>query len=191
MRTLKGEIVEKKTKVVAWLGTIIVLAILSTVAIIIVNYFQPETLLAFFAGSLPSLIYWSAQKRKERRERENWILRDKYAYLIELVSMYDSFIQSKGSDEAKQRQLLKRFKSFRPALLIWGSPSVIKMWNELPNISSDSTEGIRQAEKLFRTIRKELDHDDSQLPPGEIVATLIIPEEKERVREACQDEEYP
>ena len=181
---------EKKPKIFTWLGAIMILAIFSTVVIVIVNYFQPETLLAFFAGSVPTLIYWFALRRKEKQERENWILRDKKAYLIELVSMYDSFIQSKGSDEVKQRQLLKRFKSFRPALLIWGSPSVIKLWNELSDISSDSTEGIRRAEKLFRAIRKELGHKDSQLPPGEIVATLIISEDKEKVREACQDEKY-
>ncbi len=182
---------EQKSRWHVWLGVIVMIVLLGIVTlfiIIVTKNFQLETLLVFFAGSFPSLIYWSAQRRKEKQERENWILRDKKAYLIELVSIFDSFIQDKGSDEAKQRKLLKRFKSFRPALLIWGSPPVIKVWNEQKDISGDSMEGIRQAEKLFRAIRKELDHDDSQLPPGAIVATLVKPEEKKKVYEACKDE---
>lgn len=184
---------EQKSKVHTWLGAMIILVVLGMmvlVALVVIRYFQPETLLAFFAGLLPSLIYWSAQRRKEKQERENWVLRDNKAYLIELVSMFDSFIQDKGSDEAKQRKFLRRFKSFRPALLIWGSPSVIKLWNELKDVSSDSTEGIRKAEKLLRTIREDLGHKDSSLKPGEVIATLVKYGDKEKVYKACENDKY-
>lgn len=180
---------EQKSRRYIWLRVIAMIVPLGAVGLFtvaIIKYFQPETLLALFAGLVPSVIYLILSIRKEKQERANWILRDKTAYLIELVSMFDSFVHSKEKDETRRDKLLKKLNYFRPALIIWGSPSVIKLWNELTNISKNPMDGIRKAEALFREIRKELNcHDDSQLKPGELMAILV--KEKDKMYEAFKD----
>lgn len=184
---------EQESKAHTWLGALIILVVLGMivfVAFIAIKYFQPETLLALIAGLVPSIIYWSVQRRKERKERENWILRDKKAYLLEIVNILNSILISQEGEGIKQRKLKKRVESFRPALLTWGSAPMIKIWNELTNMTNDSTEIIQNGEKLLRAIRKDLGHNDSSLKPGDVMAILVQSEEKEKVYEACKDDKY-
>ena len=157
-------------------------------------FFTPEVLLAFMAGATPSAILLYLQNRKEEKEYSNWLLRNKEACLAEIVDIFISSLHdTKGSEEEKGKRVLQRIKRLQPALFVWGSPSILRAWDEIQERSTagDSLENsIRKGERFFRTIRKELGHDDSSLKPGEVWATLLKPEEKQKALDACKDEVY-
>lgn len=184
--------VEKKSNK-AWLGItvlIMLLVFLGLGAMLVFRYFQPETLLALIVGLMPSIIFLWTQKNKEKREHANWVLRNREAYLLELVRIFTLFLINKGSDESKQKKLMKQMEAFRPGLLVWGSPSVLELWNDLLEVSKNPADGIKKGERMLRTIRKELGQDDSSLTPGAIMATLIKAEERQQVYEVCKGEIY-
>ena len=157
-------------------------------------FFSPEVLLAFIAGAAPSIVLLYLQNRKEKKEHHKWLLRNKEACLAEIVDIFIFLTDDQqSSDEQKNKILLQRIKRLRPALFVWGTPQVLRAWDELQEISSDddSLENItRRGEKFFRTIRKALGHDDSSLNPGELWATLLKPEEKLIALDACKNEVY-
>ncbi|MDD9868773.1 MAG: hypothetical protein OXU50_02600 [Gammaproteobacteria bacterium] len=154
-----------------------------------------EILVGIFVGLVPSGILWHLQIRKEKREHRNWLLRNKEAYLTELVDiLISSLHDEKGSEEEKVLKIRNKLKHFLPALLVWGTPPMLRAWNDLQNSRAKGGESeedfIKGGERFFRTIRKELGHDDSALKPGELWATLIRSEEKQKVLDACKDEVY-
>lgn len=176
-----------------WVGIavcVVVFGLFVFVVVFIFKYFQPETLLALIVGLMPSIIYIWTQRSSKKREHANWILRDKRAHLLELVSMFSSLLTDKSSDEIKQRNIAKKLELVRPGFLIWGPPDMIELWNNLFDDRSDPTENIKKGERMLRIIRKELGHNDSKLPPGAIIATLIKAEEKQKVYEVCKGEVY-
>ena len=156
-------------------------------------FFTSEVLLAFIAGASPTVVLVYLQNRKENKEHRNWLLRNKKACLAEIVDIFMSLLQDKESNEKrKSAKLFQRIQYLQPALLVWGSPSTLRAWNEMQEISSDgdSENAIRRAEKFFRVIRKELGHSDSSLKPGEVLATILKPEEKKKALDVCKGEVY-
>ena len=157
-------------------------------------FFTPEVLLAFIAGATPSVILLYLQNRKEEKEHHNWLLRNKEACLAEIADIFVSSIyDERSSEQERNKKVLERLKRLKPALFVWGSPSILRAWNEMQEMSAvdESLEnGIRRGEKFFRTIRKELGHDDSSLEPGELWASLLKAEEKQKALDACKGEVY-
>ena len=178
-----------KNKVLQTIMTITSLAFIGAIVWIVFKYFTRETLIALIAGALPSIIFWRTQIRRERQDHRNWVLRNKEAFLIEFVDSLSNRLNNNNKSQAKQeKELLKTLEYLRPALIAWGSPSMIKAWNNMGNReSSNSTEGIKQGEKLLRIIREDLGHDDSDLEKGQVMAIFIKPDEKDSVIEACKD----
>lgn len=178
-----------KNRILQTTMTILFLAIIGAIGWIVFKYFTRETLIALIAGALPSLIFWRTQIRKERQDHRNWVLRNKEAFLIEFIDSLSQRLNNTDKSATKQeKELLKTLDYLRPALIAWGSPSIIEAWNNLGRIKeSNSTEGIKQGEKLLRTIRKELGHDDSNLEKGEVMAFFIKGDEKDSVIKACKD----
>ncbi len=153
-----------------------------------------EILLGLFAGLTPSGVLWYLQNRKDEKEHHNWLLRNKEAYLTEMVDVFISLLHDKKSSaEKKAEKLEKRLLRLQPALFVWGTPVVIHAWNQMQlNIkdSNDLDNVIRNGERFFRSIRKELGHDDSLLKPGELWAALLRPGDKQRALDACKGETY-
>ena len=176
-----------------FLGIVSLLVIIVLIWLLFSTVSQ-EILLGLFVGLTPSIVLYYLHIRKEERDRHDWLLRNKNAYLTEIVDiLVSSGYNKEGSEEKKTATLLKRFEHLRPALLVWGAPSVLHAWNELQQIShdTDSVESIiRKSERFFRVIRKELKHDDSKLAPGMVWATLLKPEEKQKSLDACKGEVY-
>ena len=152
-----------------------------------------EILLGLFAGLVPSLVILHIQNRKNQVEHHNWLLRNKEAFLTEIVDIFISPLHDeKGSEKAKNDKILKRLNRFLPALFVWGSPSIFRAWSELiQSTDPDSLEdSIKKYERFFRAIRKELGYDDSSLAPGEVSAILLKLEDKQKALDACKDEIY-
>ena len=166
----------------------VILAILICALILLFNYLRPETFIALLAGLLPTIIFWKLQIRREKNEHHNWVLRNKEAYLIELVDTLSKTLNSKEDEAKKEKKIFTSLRSFTPALIVWGSPAILTAWNELGrNASKDTNTGIRKAEQLLRTIRNELGHDDSNLRKGEVMSIFIKGDEKDKIIEVCKD----
>lgn len=153
-----------------------------------------EILFGVLVGLVPSGILFYQERQKAKMEYRNWLLRNKEACLIELVDTFISGLyDKKSSEEKKAEKIMKKLQMIQSSLLIWGSPSLIGAWNELQTsigTSKSDEETMRHSEKFFRVIRKELDHDDSDLAPGEIWATILKSDEKQKVLDACKGEIY-
>ena len=153
-----------------------------------------EILIGMFAGLMPSGILWHLQIRKEEKEERDWLLRNKEAFLAEIVDTLTSALHDKkNSEEKKGEIMLKRLERLQPALLIWGKPYVFYAWNDMQK-NSHSTESmeskIKNGERLMRAIRKQLKHDDTSLKPGMVWATLLNTGDKQIALDACKGEVY-
>lgn len=179
-----------KQQVIGILALLIILGFLA----LLIRLLSTEVLLAFIAGAMPSVVLLYLQNRKEKKDDYNWLLRNKEACLAEIVDIFISLANDQqSSEEQKNKLLLQRVKRLQPALFVWGSPQVLRAWNELQEIPSDGEtleNTIRRGEKFFRAIRKALGHDDSFLKPGELWATLLKSEEKQTALDACKNEVY-
>lgn len=139
--------------------------------------FSPEAFLAYVAGLSPAIavVYW--QIRREKTERSNWLLRNEEAYLSEFVDLFFTVVHSKEAGKFVQsNKFEKRIQALQPALLMWASPGVLIEWNEFQRASMNtvsSEDAIRNSEKFFRSLRKELGHDDTRLPQGLIMASFL------------------
>ena len=116
---------------------------------------------------------------------------DKKAYLVEVVHIFSSMLADKRKKKTtNMEELVKKFESLRPALVVWGAPTTIRAWEEI-QISDDLDEMYRKLERFFRAIRKEAGCDDSGLEPGEVTCIFLIEEDKPAVLNACKGETYP
>ena len=55
-------------------------------------------------------------------------------------------------------------------------------------IQKDFSKRIKAGERFLRAIRKELGHNDSSMSPGEVLATMLKPEDKQAALDACKGE---
>ncbi len=142
------------------------------------------------AGLTPSMITIYLQRENQEQEHRNWLLRDKNAFLVDIMDIFTSI--SNSDRKMTQKKLLERIKSIQPALLAHASSKVLKAWDDVKNVEKygDVERGIRNGERFFRVIRKDLGHDDSDLLPGAIMATIIIAEDKQEAFDACKGEKY-
>lgn len=176
--------------------TFIGFAVFLVIAALVVWFFiatELDILLGVLVGLVPSAILLYQERQKAKREDRNWLLRNKEACLIEMVDAIISGISDKkGTKEERAARMVERLQMLRSPLLIWGSPSFISAWNQFQRTShgGDPSEIFKASERLFRAIRKELEHDDSDLVPGEVLATILRLEDKGIALDACRGENY-
>ena len=91
----------------------------------------------------------------------------------------------RGSVELTARQI-KDLEDLKTDLMIWSSPSVIAAWNRMERASltpgQHPVQMLLAMENVMRSMRADLGHDDSELPPGEIVALFLNPEGNRKSR---------
>ena len=94
-----------KSKIANLVLGFVTLAILIWALILLFNYLMPETFIALLAGLLPTIIFWRLQIRREKKEHHNWVLRNKEAYLIELVETLSKTLHSKEDEAKKEKKI--------------------------------------------------------------------------------------
>lgn len=145
------------------------------------------------AGLVPSFITLFIQKQTIEHDHQKWLLSDKKAYIIETMHILSSMLAGRRRNKPENMEkLVRKFESLRPALITWGSASMIRAWEELQKVSSDDpNETHRRMERFLRAIRKEAGCHDSKLKPGEVTCIFLREEDKQMVLDACKDETYP
>ena len=161
-----------------------------------------ELLLGLLVGLVPTLITVWQYKQQTKLEHKQWLLRDSNACLLETIDIFVSLLQQgqkKTNSKRQERKLLERFKNLRLALFAHASASTLKAWDTLmvemvkgslaPTLIRED-QIIREGERFFRTIRRDLGHNDSDLQPGELWGALFDEEGKQKALAACKGEDY-
>jgi len=167
-----------------------------------------EIMVALIIGLAPSGVLLYSQNKKEKRERHNWLLQKREPVLFELIAMYtwafhglrSSAIKNASMKQQKAKEFSKKVQAIQPRLLVWAPKSVFRILSDMETAFQSGSsaqdpieataETIRFLERFFRTVRKELDHDDSLMKPGEVVGTILLSPDKENALEICKDEKY-
>ncbi len=139
------------------------------------------------AGLTPSMITIYLQRENQKREHQNWILRNKDAFLIEIIDIYTSLL---GPN--KKQDVEKRLRNIQPALLAHGSGGTLKAWEEMASLTKGESPDaiIRRGERFFRALRKDLGRDDSKVRAGAVWAIILKPEDRQKAFDACKGEKY-
>ena len=121
-------------------------------------------------------------KNREIDARHFLHKREGYMKLIDLV--FDLIQSQKANRNVPNNKLLRDIASFKKTLIIWGGPETVEAWNNYEILSSSSPDAktmIKEMEKILRSIRKDLGHNDTQLKFGHLSALILVPEEKKRL----------
>lgn len=146
-----------------------------------------QSLFAYLTGLTPTFFLMYSENKRAERERKNWLMRDKDAYLIEFMDSFIHLVQKKGHADIEAK-----LRDIQPAVLAWGSPTMLKEWSKLSEASDpqDESSSNKKLERLLRAVRYDLGCDDSSLEPGEVLATIMKSGEKEKVLADCKGEIY-
>ena len=156
-----------------------IVVVVATAFILITLAGYGQLVIGLCIGLLPTSFLWYSENKKEKREHRDWLMRNEKAYVSELADCF--FVVVKRTKEnsinlAKvQSELFERFEDIRAAMALWGSTSILRLFQELQeanfgNLSADQRN--MKADEFLRGLRKELGHDDSSLEPGDLVSFL-------------------
>ena len=114
--------------------------------------------------------------RRDVQSRQFGHKRETYTKLLELIFkiMKRDFISQKVRASKANRRDVDQMLAFKRDLLIWGSPEMIKMWLEVEANEEAPPAGVASRfDKLLRSMRSDLGHDDSDLAEGELFGLLL------------------
>ncbi|MGI9338238.1 MAG: hypothetical protein ACR2P4_07010 [Gammaproteobacteria bacterium] len=179
-------------KIVSWVVLFILL--LASIVLLIWAFYRisPDFWASIFAALVSFWGYVFVQKRKEEKEHKNWLLRNKDACAVELIDIiYEPFAKGDAT-KFDHGKFEKRMKLLYPALLSWGSHALIEGWNEFQRTAANQNEKdmLKALERLLRSARYQLNHDDNFIKPGGVTATFITPGDKEKILRYCKSEKY-
>ena len=169
-----------------------------------------QLFIGLIAGLIPTVITLYTQKKIRETERRNWLSRNREAFLVEWVDiLVGQMLKSKTQPLTiriftwifdcilyclflKANPLLVRLADIKSPLVTYGSARSIRLWNEFSSNkdNSDSSETIKSGEKFLRSIREDLGIEGHELQPGELLATLLSPEDRQQVLDDCKGERY-
>lgn len=156
-------------------------------------------LVALIVGLAPSGVLLYAQFQKEKRERHNWLLQKREACLVAFVEFcmfaVDGTKGNAGKFQKLENKLVAKMLEIKPQMILWGREELFRVWARIEKAREDYGKipddvSVRLFDALFRTIRKELDHDDSAMLPGEAVGVILQPGARERALEICKGMTY-
>ena len=141
--------------------------------------FQSAILALIGTGAAGIFAHISA-KRREAESRHFEAKRQGYMELINL--MMDMVVSKKTNARGpSNKTLLKKMIEFKKVLLVWSDADVIKAWDRFERCASNSTDPEATFEiwdDLLRAMRKDLGKEDSRLDKGELMALILVAEDK-------------
>ncbi|MFA9396582.1 MAG: hypothetical protein ACERJ1_18010 [Halodesulfovibrio sp.] len=129
----------------------------------------------------------SFTKSREIQSRHFGKKTEAYETIFEIVfdQLQKAKMHSGGTKKDQAKQLLSIIEA-KKKIMIWGSPKVIQRFNEMETASilQDSKNASFYCfGKLFEEIRRDLGHNDTSLKDGELMSLIILPEDKDKVKE--------
>lgn len=91
----------------------------------------------------------------------------------------------RDGSEMAQEEMLERAEKIKRDMMIWAGNDVLKAWSnfELEAGRGDNANILKSMERVFRSLRKELGHQDITLAEGDLVKWLIRPSDHSMVDE--------
>jgi hypothetical protein len=71
-----------------------------------------------------------------------------------------------------QEEAATAFAAVAEQMIVWGSPDVIKAWNNF-NIGAQTAQGTDLLEGIFKAMRKDLGHKDSDMSRGDLLRLFV------------------
>lgn len=148
--------------------------------IIASDYQSRAILLAAIIATASTVITLRSNKKRDiaashRERKENGYM--------EYINIFFDLIDIKNPNK-KEKELKTKMLEFRKTLLIWGSDETITTWNKLArsaNNINNHEELLRMAAEMLRSIRKDLGHNDFNLPASELLKLIIKVEEHDDI----------
>lgn len=137
-------------------------------------------LIGLFGIFTAGLITHHQTRKREINARLFIEKREGYKHLMELF--FDIILASKRQEQLSEESLVERMITFKRALFFWGEAGTINAWNRFEmnfEKSLSPSEVVQEMEKVMRAIRKDLGHDDSLLPNGQLIALILNPAAKD------------
>ena len=162
------------------------LVLLGASALVVYSWLKADANTRFgvigVVGTLVSAVLVHKQTKKREADARMFAEKRK-AY----VGFLDLFFDMSGrvGDKPTDEQLRERMLEFKKALLVWGDTDAFALWRSLEGgvgNSKNPREVLLHLDKILRLMRKELGHDDSLLPEGELAASILVAEDRDMLR---------
>lgn len=143
---------------------------------------NPEIFVALVIGLAPSVIVLYVQNQNEKRDRRKWLLEKRASVFEKLVSAIGAAVETGKLPSLAAQEIGDFVKENKPQLVVWAPISVLRDLQYLEDVCSveveDDAHGyvedvLGAVDKLFQTIREELNQDDSARVGNELVRFFL------------------
>lgn len=147
--------------------------------VFIENFIRAEAsvkagILGAFAALTAAIIAHHFSKKREISARH--FIEKQRAYK-EIFDITFDFVSSNVTNQAvTDDDLMQKMIAIKKSLMIWASPEVLKAWIDIQrtaDVNQSPEAAILKWENLYRLIRKDLGHNDSSLPKGELMGLIL------------------
>lgn len=174
-------------------GGYVLLAVVLGVALVIAAMLgfwekNPEIFVALVIGLAPSVIVLYVQNQNEKRESRKWLLEKRASVLEKLVSAIGAAVETGKLPSLGAQEIGEFVKENKPQLVVWAPIFVLRDLRYLEEVCGVEVEGythgyaedaLEAVDKLFQTIREELDQGDSAPARNELVKMFLERELKD------------
>jgi hypothetical protein len=153
---------------------------------LLVAIFHPSSAIpaAIFSFSATVGVAVYSHEQTEKREIEARHFAEKRnVYLAFFEIIFRLFKAEKNGKKVAEKELIESLTSFQQKLLVWGSPEVIKAFEQYMRNSkpSDSKTTMSNMEALFKAFRKDLGHNDTLLAQYSLVGLMLDEEARKEL----------
>ena len=169
----------------------------------------PTVQASVIAGILGLTVTLVNQTHLKKREREGRLHERKLEAYGRLLDVWFNMMQKQKSvdfggtrSQKKHRfgaqnseELTRAIITCKKEFLLWTSSDFIKEWNQMitdmdTNSKGKDSDDLRKTltfDALLRQIRKDLGHDDRRLKPGELMAMMLVQNDRTRILSEVED----
>ena len=143
-----------------------------------------QSALLAFVGMITAAIFTHRSTKRREVEARHFDAKSKgYGSIVALISEMVA-TTALGQEPLSNQRLMKSIIEFKKVLLVWSDNEVIQAWENFEkNAASSSGENaLLLMDDLLRAMRKDLGRDDSRLPRGALVATMLTAEDRAKLR---------
>ncbi len=177
-------------KLIAFIFGVIILGAIVWLAWSFLGYFQASTdeikasIMGVGSVVLVAIISQHLSKKREIESRHFEQKTIAYSHIFDL--MFKAIQLSKEDKELSPAQLASESLNIKKSLMVWGSPAVLKAWDQFEVTASagevsdekNPLEILKRVENIFKAIRKDLGHNDTDLKTGDLFRLIVRAEDK-------------
>lgn len=164
-------------------GTIIIVLVVSTIVLSTALSLPSEltvAILALMGTVLASVLVAMLGRNLETQARIEQDIREKKIPIYQqfLAALFTNMMAEKvGKPKLTDKELMQQMSEFVQGAIVWGSPEMIQVWNEIRTAGQtgalDPKGTLLLYERLMLTMRKDLGHNADNFDQGELVRLFV------------------